>query len=437
MAPERMGRRPDAVRTLACILLLLGSPLFVAYVWLSCERYACALSGPLLDAAGSRWSLRAVLDALPKPTLAGFAMLAAWYLGQAALAVALPARTGYGAITPAGERLGYRLNGLLAWAVTHAVLYLVAFRWRLISPTLVADNWGGLLVAANAAGFLVAMLGYWRARARPSSADRRVTGNAAYDFFMGRELNPRVGAFDLKLFHIGHVGMMAWTVVNASFAARQYRDLGYVTTSMILVNALQLLYVLDFFAREDWYLRTIDIHHDRFGFFLAWGSLVWIPFMYTLQAMYLSHRAIALPPTAVIGILALALAGYAIFVTANRQRDRFRRSEGIVRIWRRTATSIPATYRTADGAVHHTRLLTSGWWGLARHANYAGDIMMATAVSLACGFAHALPYFYAIYLTALLIHRVHRDDRRCREKYGAAWTTYCAAVPYRMVPWVW
>jgi protein-S-isoprenylcysteine O-methyltransferase Ste14 len=81
--------------------------------------------------------------------------------------------------------------------------------------------------------------------------------------------------------------------------------------------------------------------------------------------------------------------------------------------------------------------LTSGWWGLARHANYAGDIMMATAVSLASGFANALPYFYAVYLTVLRIHRVHRDDRRCREKYGAAWAAYCEAVPYRMVPRVW
>ena len=48
-----------------------------------------------------------------------------------------------------------------------------------------------------------------------------------------------------------------------------------------------------------------------------------------------------------------------------------------------------------------------------------------------------MAYFYAIYLTALLIHRVYRDDRRCREKYGAAWAAYCAAVPYRMIPWVW
>jgi 7-dehydrocholesterol reductase len=179
------------------------------------------------------------------------------------------------------------------------------------------------------------------------------------------------------------------------------------------------------------------MHHDRLGFYLAWGSMVWIPFMYTLQAAYLARHPVRLSPAATIGILALAGAGYALFLSANRQRDRFRRSDGAVRIWRRAATSIPASYTTADGAVHHTRLLTSGWWGLARHANYAGDIMMAAAVSLACGFAHPLPYFYAVYLTVLLLHRIHRDDRRCREKYGAAWAAYCAAVPYRMVPRVW
>ena len=205
-----------------------------------------------------------------------------------------------------------------------------------------------------------------------------------------------------------------------------------------LANLLQLVYVLDFFAREDWYLRTIDMHHDRFGFYLAWGSTVWIPFVYTLQSAYLARHPVRLSRAATVGILALACAGYAVFLSANRQRDRFRRSDGAVRIWRRKATSIPASDVTADGAVHHTRLLASGWWGLARHANYAGDIMMAAAVSLACGFAQLLlPYFYTVYLTVLLVHRVHRDDRRCREKYGAAWALYCAAVPYRMVPGVW
>ena len=35
-----------------------------------------------------------------------------------------------------------------------------------------------------------------------------------------------------------------------------------MTNSMLVVIALHALYVLDFFANEDWYLRTIDIAHD-------------------------------------------------------------------------------------------------------------------------------------------------------------------------------
>jgi protein-S-isoprenylcysteine O-methyltransferase Ste14 len=63
--------------------------------------------------------------------------------------------------------------------------------------------------------------------------------------------------------------------------------------------------------------------------------------------------------------------------------------------------------------------------------------MMASAFSLPCGFAHVLPYFYALYLPALLVHRARRDEARCRAKYGSAWDAYRAAVPARIVPGVW
>ena len=134
---------------------------------------------------------------------------------------------------------------------------------------------------------------------------------------------------------------------------------------------------------------------------------------------------------------ALGVAGYAIFLSANRQRDRFRQAGGPCSIWGREATFVPATYLTADGVVHQTRLLTSGWWGIARHANYVGDVLMAIAFSLTCGFKHLLPYSYPIFLTILLVHRVYRDDRRCRAKYGPAWDAYCTTVPYRIVPGLW
>ena len=422
------------------VAVLLGAPLCVAYVWICGRAYGGALSGPLaaLAADGPR-ALRDLLAAAPRPTVSGFAIFAAWYLLQAVLMLVLPGRTALGAVTPAGHRLEYRVNGALAWLVTHGLLYLAAFQWRLFRPTIVYEHWGGLFVAANTVGMLVALAAYWKAQRAPTHADdRRFGGSVFHDFLAGIELNPRIGRFDLKLFHIGRVGMSAWTVINLSFAAQQYAMLGRLTASMLVLNVLQLVYVLDLFWREDWYVRTIDIQHDRFGFYLAWGSVVWLPFMYTLPAAYLVTNPVDLSPAAAVAILALGLAGYAIFLSANRQRDRFRQTGGgRYRIAGRDATFVPARYVSDDGRVHDTRLLTSGWWALSRHPNYIGDVVMAAAFSLTCGFGHVLPYFYAVYLPVLLVHRAWRDEARCRAKYGAAWDVYRATVPARIVPGVW
>lgn len=37
-------------------------------------------------------------------------------------------------------------------------------------------------------------------------------------------------------------------------------------------------------------LTTMDITHDGFGFMLAFGDLVWVPFIYSFQAFYLLHH---------------------------------------------------------------------------------------------------------------------------------------------------
>jgi 7-dehydrocholesterol reductase len=427
-SPDRM--QVGGWTLVGCSAVLLVAPLLAAYAWICLRTYGGALTGPL---AGG------LLAAAPRPTAAGFAIFGAWYLAQAGLMLALPGRTTLGAVTPAGHRLPYRVNGALAWLVTHVALYLGAFEWRLFRPTLVYEHWGGLLVAANVAGLVVATGAYWKAHRAPTHADdRRFSGHALYDFFAGIELNPRLGRLDLKLFHIGRVGMLAWTVVNVSFAAQQHETLGRVTSSMVVLNVLQLVYVLDVLWREDWYVRTIDIQHDRFGFYLAWGSVAWLPFMYTLPAAYLVANPVDLPPAAAGAILLLGLAGYAIFLSANGQRDRFRRAgASACRIGGRTATFVPARYVSADGRAHDTRLLTSGWWALSRHPNYIGDVVLALAFSLTCGFAHALPYFYAIYLPVLLVHRALRDEARCRAKYGRAWEVYRAEVPARILPGVW
>ncbi|MCA9772746.1 MAG: hypothetical protein KC466_10095, partial [Myxococcales bacterium] len=172
-------------------------------------------------------------------------------------------------------------------------------------------------------------------------------------------------------------------------------------------------------------LTTWDIRHENFGFMLGWGSLVWVPFTYSLQALYLVGNPVDPPTWAVVGLVALNFTGYFIFRTSNLQKHRFRRDPERP-IWGQK----PEYIETARG----TRLLTSGWWGIARHANYLGDLMMGLAWCLSCGFERVLPYFYIIYFAILLVHREWRDGQHCAAKYGFDWKRYTARVRWRIVP---
>ena len=59
-----------------------------------------------------------------------------------------------------------------------------------------------------------------------------------------------------------HIEESLIALSDISYAAYQYETQGQLSNSMLIVIALHSLYVLDFFANEDWYLRTIDIAHD-------------------------------------------------------------------------------------------------------------------------------------------------------------------------------
>lgn len=57
---------------------------------------------------------------------------------------------------------------------------------------------------------------------RLAETDHRA-GSAAFDFYMGIELNPRIGEhFDLKLFTNGRPGLIAWTLVFVTTSAENF-----------------------------------------------------------------------------------------------------------------------------------------------------------------------------------------------------------------------
>jgi protein-S-isoprenylcysteine O-methyltransferase Ste14 len=292
-----------------------------------------------------------------------------------------------------------------------------------VPATVFYDEYGPLLATVVIFAFGYSGYLYWHGRRY--GRDEAIHGNVIQDFFLGTSLNPRTGRFDHKLFCEARPGLMLWVIGDLSIAAKQYQLHGTVSTPMVLVCVFHFLYVADYYFHEEAILTTWDIKHENFGFMLCFGDLVWVPFTYTFQALYLVNHPHGLPWWGVAAIVALNLAGYVVFRGANLQKHRFR-ADPTRPVWGRP----PAYLTTTRG----TLLLASGWWGQARHPNYLGDLMMALAWCLPCLFGSVVPYFYVIYFTTLLVLRERRDNAMCAAKYGDDWKEYTRRVPWRIVP---
>ncbi|KAH7195411.1 ergosterol biosynthesis ERG4/ERG24 family-domain-containing protein [Fusarium oxysporum] len=366
--------------------LVGASPLFLApmasiSIFITLAEYEGSLS-LFADAVKEHgfWTICAQYG--PHLTTKGIAAVICWVGIQALLYCLLPGEQHQGQLTPAGYLLNYKINGLSAWIVTH-LLYGVLSWLGILDPGFIPRNWSSLIGAMNLAGFVISALALVKAYVMPTHPeDRKFSGSFLYDFFMGIELNPRLGEnFDLKLFSNGRAGMMVWTLIDFSNMAYQYQNQGYVEPSLILVTALQTLYVVDFFINESWYLRTIDVKFDHYGFYLSWGCFCFLPTTYTIQGQYLGRYPSSAPTSYLAFFFTLGVAGYIIFRSVNHQKEIVRRTGGKCTIWGKPAECIVASFRTSDGRQHRSLLLCSGWWGWSRHANYLGDLILSFSTS--------------------------------------------------------
>lgn len=118
--------------------------------------------------------------------------------------------------------------------------------------------------------------------------------------------------------------MILWFWLNVCMAVKQYEKLGRITDSMALVQIFQLLYIFDSNYMEPSILTQMDITTDGFGYMLAVGDLVWVPFTYGLQARYLALHPKDLGWFWSAAIVALNATGYYIFRISNEEKNVFR-----------------------------------------------------------------------------------------------------------------
>ncbi|HSN80959.1 MAG TPA: hypothetical protein VLS88_00150, partial [Polyangiales bacterium] len=286
----------------------------------------------------------------------------------------------------------------------------------------------------NIFAFVFCVVLFIKGHLAPTGPDQGSSGNPIFDFYWGMELYPHILGWDVKHFTNCRFGMMGWVLLLLCFADAQIDAHGSLATSMWVSLGLQFLYLTQFYWRESGYFYTMDVRVDRAGFYLVWGCIVWIPAVYTLVAGYLVMHPVELAWTVAVAIGLIGALAILSKNDANRQRLETRKTDGETTIWGKSPRVIRANYTDADGQERESLLLASGWWGIARHFHYTGEIIGAFCWSVVAGFQSWVPYVYVIYLTVLLIHRTHRDEKKNRRKYGEDWEKYRRIVPWRLIP---
>ncbi|KAM3300415.1 hypothetical protein ACQJBY_041433 [Aegilops geniculata] len=372
-----------------------------------------------MDAAATTADVLAALA----PSWSEAVVLASYLAYLAAAGALLPGKLVAGAVLPDSSRLHYRCNGLLSLLLLLGLSALGVYAgW--MTPTVVADRGLELLsttfIFSVIVSFLLCYTGL-RSRHQSSSLKPHATGSFIEDWWFGVQLNPHFMGVDLKFFFI-RAGMMAWLFINLSLLAKSYLA-DSVNRAVILYQFFCGWYIIDYFIHEEFMTSTWDIIAERLGFMLVFGDLVFIPFTFTIQGWWLLGNKVELPLLASVANCIIFLIGYLVFRGANKQKHLFKKDPKAP-IWGKPPKVVGG------------KLLVSGYWGIARHCNYLGDLLLALSFSLPCGASSVIPYFYPTYLLILLIWRERRDEARCSEKYKDIWAEYCKLVPWRILPYV-
>jgi hypothetical protein len=356
--------------------------------------------------------------------VAGFLAPFVIYAALLALHLLLPARVvdGYVRDPETGEPLRYRLNGL-------AVLFVAVFAWIVVGwlgwlpfDWLYHHRWAGLAGACTIGLLFTA----WIVLPAPSTGK-----SLAADLFLGRLENPQFGAgrVDAKMF-LYLVGAVMLELNALSFAAHHLMSFPDAASPGVLVHlGLLTWFVCDYLVFERVHLYTYDLFAERVGFKLGWGCLTFYPYFYAIGLWALVDRPDpGLSPALTILAALVFFAGWSLARGANMQKFVFKRDPN------RVFLGVFAPELVTDG---QRSLLCSGFWGVSRHVNYLGEILMASGLALALGYwSCPWPWLYPLYYVALLVPRERDDDRRCAAKYGELWDRYRAEVRYRIIPGV-
>ncbi|KAK6719582.1 Delta(14)-sterol reductase erg24b [Fusarium graminearum] len=380
--------------------IVFGLPILMQVLYLGCNDVSGCPAPALLDPKTLSWAKLKSQIPWPQEGLSGFMSwevtrwLFAYYFLSLMLYRIMPAQIVLGTkLRESGKPLEYRFNSFSATVVQLTGCAIGTYIYGANFPvwTWITDHYIQLLTTSTVLTYIISIWTYLRSFSiKPGNPELREvavggrTGRVIYDYFIGRELNPRVtlpffGEIDIKAWLEMRPGLTGWILLNCSFIAKQYRTYGFVSDSIVVIALIQAYYVLEGQYSEAGLLSMMDITSD--GQLSVLHALTW-----GVDVNYLGDWIQSLP-----FCLPTKAAGYVILPAG-------------------TAVAGAEVAKMLDG-----RLVTPGDaapWGM------------------------LFTYLYSAWFGFLLIHRERRDDYACSEKYGKDWEEYKNKVRWRVLPGV-
>jgi len=334
----------------------------------------------------------------------------------------IPARHTVGYVTSetTGTTTTYRLNGIVVLVVSIVLWFLLGWLGLVPYTWLYDTRWLGLI------GACVIGLAYslYAVLTRPPTGKPFLA-----DLWFGRAQDPQLkgGLVDAKVwfYMIGAV-MVQLNVLSA--VAYHIQHASSVNPGFLLAGAMLTWFCFDYLIGEKIHLWTYDYVAERVGFKLGFGCLAFYPYFYPVALWFTAARpnpGRAVWFTVLCGVLYLV--GWAFTRGANMQKYFFKVAPDKQFLWMKPGVVSDGTHR----------VLASGYWGLARHVNYFGEIIQGIAVALAVGYPGVwMVWLYPAYYIGLLFSRQADDDKVCRAKYGELWDEYTSKVRYKIIPFV-